>query len=200
MLAERRGGKPLVVAGLALQAIGLAWLVSIVTPTTPYADMVAPFVVCGVGMSLFFVPLAGLTLGTVPTALEGVASGANSAFRELGGVLGIAVLGAVFSAHGGYRSGQDFVAGMTSAVYVGAAVVAVGALAALLVPGRRRLAASDHLVPVDLSQPAGALGRGGGRWPTERTDVQGRGSVGRDQTRTLERDPQDVGRLWPELG
>jgi hypothetical protein len=135
-------------------------LVSIISPTTPYNEMIAPFVVCGVGMSLFFVPLAGLALGTVPTALEGVASGANSAFRELGGVLGIAVLGAVFSTYGGYRSGQDFVAGMTPAVYVGAAVVAVGALAALLVPGRRRLAASRRLVPVDLSQPsAAATGR-----------------------------------------
>jgi EmrB/QacA subfamily drug resistance transporter len=158
LLAERRGGKPLVVTGLVLQATGLAWLISLIQPHTPYAEMVAPFVLCGIGMSLFFVPLAGLTLGTVPTALEGVASGANSAFRELGGVLGIAVLGAVFSAHGGYRSAQDYVAGMTPAVWVGAAVVAVGALAALFVPGRRRLGAARHLVAVDLSVPPGADG------------------------------------------
>ncbi len=77
-LAERWGGKPLVVAGLGLQAVGLAWLVGITTPTTPYADLVAPFVVCGLGMTLFFVPLASLVLGTVPPALEGVASGANA--------------------------------------------------------------------------------------------------------------------------
>jgi EmrB/QacA subfamily drug resistance transporter len=156
VLAERKGGKPLVVIGLVLQAIGLAWLISLINPSTPYGDMVAPFVVCGVGMSLFFVPLAGLALGTVPRALEGVASGANSAFRELGGVLGIAVLGAVFSAHGGYQSAHDYVAGMTPAVYVGAGVVAVGAMAALLVPGRRRLGAGRRLVTVDLSQPSDA--------------------------------------------
>ena len=89
--------------------------------------MVVPFVVCGVGMTLFFVPLASVVLGSVPRSLEGVASGANAAFRELGGVLGIAVLGAVFSAHGGYASGQDYVDGLTPAVSVGAAVVAVGA-------------------------------------------------------------------------
>jgi hypothetical protein len=89
-------------------------------------------------MTLFFVPLASVVLGSVPTSLEGVASGANSAFRELGGVLGIAVLGAVFSAHGGYRSGQDYVNGLIPAVYAGAGVVAVGALAALVIPGRRR--------------------------------------------------------------
>ncbi len=158
VLAERRGGKPLIVGGLVLQAAGLAWLISLISPTTPYSELVAPFVVCGIGMSMFFVPLAGLALGTVPKALEGVASGANSAFRELGGVLGIAVLGAVFSAHGGYRSAQDYVSGMTPAVYVGAVVVAIGAICALLVPGRRRARADGaHLATVDLSQPPGSL-------------------------------------------
>jgi EmrB/QacA subfamily drug resistance transporter len=136
-MAERWGGKVLVVAGLVLQAVCLTWLALIVTPTTPYSDLVAPFVVGGVGMTLFFVPLASLVLGGVPKALEGVASGANSAFRELGGVLGIAVLGSIFSAHGGYASGQDYVNGMTPAIYVGAVVVALGAVAALAIPGVR---------------------------------------------------------------
>jgi EmrB/QacA subfamily drug resistance transporter len=155
-LAERWGGKRLVVAGLALQATGLAWLASILTPTTPYGDMVAPFVICGIGMTLFFVPLASVVLGTLPKALEGVASGANAAFRELGGVLGIAVLGAVFSSRGGYASAQDYVSGLVPAVSVGAAVVAVGALCALALPGRRRLRAPVDLVdvPVLACEPA----------------------------------------------
>jgi predicted MFS family arabinose efflux permease len=139
LLAERWGGKPLVVTGLGLQAIGLAWLASILTPGTPYADLIAPFVVCGVGMTLFFVPLASVVLGTVPTSLEGVASGTNAAFRELGGVLGIAALGAVFSSRGGYASAHDYVSGLVPAVAVGAAVVAIGALTALALPSRRRL-------------------------------------------------------------
>jgi EmrB/QacA subfamily drug resistance transporter len=155
-LSERWGGKRLVVVGLALQATGLAWLASILTPTTAYGDMVVPFVLCGVGMTLFFVPLASVVLGTLPKALEGVASGANAAFRELGGVLGIAVLGAVFSAKGGYASGQDYVSGLVPAVAVGAAVVATGALVALALPRRRRLQApldaSD--VPVLVGGPA----------------------------------------------
>jgi len=145
-LAERWGGKRLVVTGLVLQATGLAWLALTLTPTTPYSDMIAPFVLCGVGMTLFFVPLASVVLGTLPKALEGVASGANAAFRELGGVLGIAVLGAVFSSKGGYASAQDYVSGLVPAVAVGAAVVAVGALCALALPRRRRLSA-----PVDLA-------------------------------------------------
>jgi MFS family permease len=138
-----------VVTGLGLQAIGLTWLATVTSPTVPYADLVVPFVVCGIGMTLFFVPLASLVLGAVPRALEGVASGANAAFRELGGVLGIAVLGAIFSSHGSYASGQDYVNGMTVAVYAGAAVVAIGAIAAMLVPNRRH-----HPDQVDLVAPA----------------------------------------------
>ncbi len=143
VLAERWGGKPLVVTGLVFQTVGLTWLATVVTPSTPYSQLIVPFIICGMGMTLFFVPLASVVLGSVPTSLEGVASGANSAFRELGGVLGIAVLGAVFSAHGGYRSGQDYVNGLVPAVYAGAGVVAVGALAALVIPGRRRRRAPE---------------------------------------------------------
>jgi hypothetical protein len=95
-------------------------------------------VIAGVGMTLFFVPLASLVLGSVPKALEGVASGTNSAFRELGGVLGIAVLGAVFSSSGGYVSGRSYVNGLTPAITVGAVVVAIGAVTAMLVPAVRR--------------------------------------------------------------
>jgi uncharacterized membrane protein YeiH len=77
-------------------------------------------------------------LGAVPSSLEGIASGTNSAFRELGGVLGIAVLGAVFSSSGGYASPQDYVSGLTPAIWVGAAVVLLGVLTALLVPSRKK--------------------------------------------------------------
>jgi EmrB/QacA subfamily drug resistance transporter len=140
-LAERWGGKPLVVSGLACQAVGLTWLASITTPTVAYSSLVVPFIICGVGMTLFFVPLASLVLSAVPTSLEGIASGANSAFRELGGVLGIAVLGAVFSGHGSYLSGEDYVHGLTAAVYAGGFVVMLGVISALLIPGRRRAAA-----------------------------------------------------------
>jgi len=49
LLAQRWGGKPLVITGLTLQAIGLAWLGAIMTPTTPYTDMVPAFIVAGLG-------------------------------------------------------------------------------------------------------------------------------------------------------
>jgi hypothetical protein len=89
-------------------------------------------------MSLFFAPVANVVLGSVRRDQEGIASGANNAIRELGGVFGIAVLGAVFSARGGYASGAAFVSGLTPAVWVGAAAVAVAAAAALFLPRMSR--------------------------------------------------------------
>jgi EmrB/QacA subfamily drug resistance transporter len=141
ILAQRIGGKPLVVTGLILQAISLTWLALLLSPTTPYTDMVPAFLVAGVGMTLFFVPVASLVLGSVPKEQEGLASGTNAAFRELGGVFGIALLGAVFSSSGGYLSAQDYVNGMRPAMYVGALVVAIGVVMALLVPSPRPLSA-----------------------------------------------------------
>lgn len=142
VLAERYGAKPFVVTGLVLQAASLAWLAALMTPTTPYLDMAPAFGVAGIGMALFFVPLASLVLNSVPKELEGVASGTNSSFREVGGVFGIAVLGAVFSATGSYASAQSYVDGLRAATFVGALVVGVGALVAMVVPSRRATVAA----------------------------------------------------------
>jgi EmrB/QacA subfamily drug resistance transporter len=142
MLSDRIGGRPLLVAGLALQAIGLGWMALVASPTVPYLTLVPAFVVSGVGMSLFFGPAANVVLGSVRREEEGIASGANNAIRELGGVFGIAILGAVFSARGGYASGASFVAGLTPAVWGGAAGVAVAAAAAFLLPRARRATAA----------------------------------------------------------
>jgi EmrB/QacA subfamily drug resistance transporter len=154
ILAERWGGKRLVVPGLMLQAAGLLWLALLLTPTTPYIDLVPPFIVAGIGMTLFFVPLASLVLSSVPSALEGIASGTNSAFRELGGVLGIAVLGAVFSSSGSYASPQDYVNGLTPAIVVGAAVVLLGVLSALLVPNVQRARARKAAAEAEVEAAA----------------------------------------------
>jgi EmrB/QacA subfamily drug resistance transporter len=123
-------------AGLALQAIGLAWIATVATPTTPYIDLVAPFVISGIGMAHFFAPIANVVLSSVRAEEEGQASGANNAIRELGGVFGVAILASIFASSGGYGSGQHFINGMTPAVYTGAAIVAIGAVLAFAI-GKR---------------------------------------------------------------
>jgi EmrB/QacA subfamily drug resistance transporter len=138
-MSDRIGGQRLMAAGLALQASGLVWIAAVSTPTIPYSHLVPPFILAGIGMSLFFAPVANVVLSSVRPDQEGKASGANNAIRELGGVFGVAVLASIFSHVGGYQSGAAFVHGTTTAVYVGGAVVALGAVAAAFIPSPRRV-------------------------------------------------------------
>ncbi len=153
-LSDRIGGRPLMALGLALQATGLGWIAAVSTPTTPYGELVAPFVLSGIGMALFFAPVANVVLSAVRPEEEGQASGANNAIRELGGVFGVAVLASIFSRYGGYGTGQTFVNGLTPAVWVGAAVVGAGALAAFAIPRRRRPQESRAADPEPLLEAA----------------------------------------------
>jgi MFS family permease len=150
-LSDRIPGKLIIGVGLSLQAAALAWMGLITEPDTSYSQLVAPFVIAGVGMALFFAPVANIVLSAVRPQEEGQASGANNAIRELGGVFGVAVLASVFARVGGYESGTAFVDGMNPAILVGAGVVALGALAAFMIPRSRRPqeaeAAVEELVP-----------------------------------------------------
>jgi len=139
-LSDRIGGARLMGVGLTLQATGLGALAAISTPTTPYWQLVAPFMVSGIGMAMFWAPVANVVLTAVRKEEEGQASGAQNAIRELGGVFGVAVLASVWSQYGGYRTGASFVDGMTPAIWVGAAIVLLGAVAAFAIPHRRRAA------------------------------------------------------------
>src|SRR3954451_10368869 len=138
VLSDRIGSRPLMAAGLALQAGGIAILAVVSAPDVAYSSLVPGFVMAGTGMALVFAPAANAVLGAVRPEEAGQASGATNAIRELGGVLGIAVLASVFSAHGSYASPGAYTDGMTAAIWVGAGVLAAGALVALLVPGKAR--------------------------------------------------------------
>ncbi len=147
-LSDRIGGRPLMVTGLAMQAAGLAWIAFVSTPTVAYNELVTPFVLSGIGMALYFAPVANVVLSSVKPVEEGQASGANNAIRELGGVFGVAVLASVFAHYGGYGTGQSFVDGLTPAIYVGAALVAAGSVAALGIARLRQPAEERALEPV----------------------------------------------------
>jgi EmrB/QacA subfamily drug resistance transporter len=154
VLAGRIGGRPLLVAGMAALAGGLAWVAAVTTPTVEYAVLVPGFVLAGVGMGLFFAPIANVVLSAVQPVEEGQASGATNTIREIGGVFGVAVLASVFSTNGSYASPTSFVDGLVPAVWVGAAIVAVGTVVALALPGR----ASREVLTTDVpaADPTGA--------------------------------------------
>jgi EmrB/QacA subfamily drug resistance transporter len=137
-LFDRVGGRALMALGLLLQSAGLAWIALVSTPDVAYASLVLPFILSGTGMALFFAPVANVVLSSVAVEEEGKASGANNAIREVGGVLGVAVLASIFARAGGYETPEAFTDGLVPALWVGAAVVAVGAALALLIPRQPR--------------------------------------------------------------
>ncbi|MGZ6581282.1 MAG: DHA2 family efflux MFS transporter permease subunit [Gaiellaceae bacterium] len=153
-LSDRIGGARLMGIGLTLQAGGLASLAAISTPTTPYWHLVVPFMVSGIGMAMFWAPVANVVLAAVRPEEEGKASGAQNAIRELGGVFGVAVLASVWSHYGSYSNGQSFVDGMVPALWIGAAVVFLGAVAAFLIPSRHRVAEATVDEPVAFAEAA----------------------------------------------
>ncbi|MFJ9868628.1 DHA2 family efflux MFS transporter permease subunit [Streptomyces sp. NPDC101165] len=138
ILSDRIGGRPVVATGLFLQAAGLGYLASVVTADVSYATQLPGLIISGIGMALFFAPASNLVMSSVLPAEQGIASGANNALREVGGALGIAVMSSIFSSQGGYESAQAFVDGLRPALVVGAGVVALAGVAALLIPTRRR--------------------------------------------------------------
>ncbi|WP_030567218.1 MFS transporter [Streptomyces aureocirculatus] len=135
-LSDRVGSRPVVTVGLALQAVGLGWFAVVLSPDVSYAAQLPALILSGIGMALYFAPAASLVMASVRPAEQGIASGANNALREVGGALGIAVLASVFSAQGGYGSPRAFVDGLVPALWVGAGVVGLAAVAASLLPGR----------------------------------------------------------------
>jgi len=139
-LSERHGTRPFMAGGLALQTIGLGWIALIAKPGMGYVELGFALTVAGIGISMCFPTVATAVMSSVPLPEAGIASGTNSMLRELGGVLGIAVLASVFARPGVYNSPQVFIHGFTSALWVGVGLSAVGVVAAMLAPVRRRTA------------------------------------------------------------
>jgi EmrB/QacA subfamily drug resistance transporter len=149
VFSERLGSRPFMFAGLSLQAGALAWLASITATHLAYSQMLVPFAMAGAGMALVFAPSANAVLASVRTAQAGQASGANNAIREVGGVLGVAVLASVFTGSGGYASPQAFVDGLIPAVWVGVGVLAAGALVVAAFPFTTRASAPTPQLAVE---------------------------------------------------
>jgi hypothetical protein len=101
-LSERIGLRPVIAGGLALAAAGMAVL-STLGVGSSYGIVLAGFVLTGAGLALSSAPATSAIVASLPQGKQGVASAVNDLSRELGGVLGVAILGSVLNA--GYRSG-----------------------------------------------------------------------------------------------
>jgi EmrB/QacA subfamily drug resistance transporter len=155
VFSERFGSRPFMAGGLALQAGGLAWMASIAATHVPYSHLIVPFIMAGGGMALVFAPAANAVLASVRTEQTGQASGANNAIREVGGVLGVAVLSSIFTGAGGYTSPQAFVNGLIPAMWVGVGVLVAGVLVVVALPFRTHALASLEVTDGALPAVAG---------------------------------------------
>ncbi|MGQ0464374.1 MAG: MFS transporter [Sporichthyaceae bacterium] len=93
-LALAIGTKTVVTVGLVSFAVAFAWI-STASAVTPYEEIVGQMVLLGAGLGLTSAPATEAIMGVVPAAKAGVGSAVNDATRELGGTLGVAVIGSV---------------------------------------------------------------------------------------------------------
>jgi len=147
--AADRLGRWLMATGMVLVGVALL-LLSSLDVRSGFWDTVPGFIVGGVGVGLTMTPMTVAVLGSVPVEKAGVGSGVLNSFRQLGGALGVAVLGAIVAGkiHAlkpvDPRFGPAFVDGFQTALVVAALVSFAGAVAAaLLVGDYRRLAAHE---------------------------------------------------------
>jgi EmrB/QacA subfamily drug resistance transporter len=141
-VADRLGERPLMVGGLLIQAVGMAWIALIAKPALAYSDLVVPLIVAGVGVSMAIPAAQNSVVGSVALESVGKAAGTNSMMRELGGVFGIAILVVAFAGAGSYASAHAFTDGFAPAIGVGAGLSLLGAIAGSVLPGRRVVTAS----------------------------------------------------------
>jgi EmrB/QacA subfamily drug resistance transporter len=133
---RRVGERRFIVAGLLLQAAGMAWLALILRTGLPYPAVIAPFVISGAGTSMTLPAAQAAVVSAVAPSQIGKASGTFTTMRQLGAAFGVAIAVAVFSGAGSYASPAAFSDGVVAAMAVCAGLSFAGAMVGLFVGGR----------------------------------------------------------------
>jgi MFS family permease len=140
-LASRYGYRVPVAAGLLLAAAAL-WALMGIEVGTPYSELWWKLAMLGAGLGLSISPATAAGVAAMPGSQAGVASAVIQTSRQVGGAIGVAVLGAVAAAADGGATPQAdpaaFLSGVHAAYLVAAAAFAVGAVAAALFLRPRR--------------------------------------------------------------
>ncbi len=133
-LSDRVGSRWLMTAGMTLVTVSLV-VFSRLDAGSGFWDFFPGLVVGGLGIATVMTPMTAAALGSVPVAKSGVGSGVLNTFRQVGGALGIAVMGAIVAAYvdldgGGPPDPGSFIDGFQTALRVGAGFALLGAFVA----------------------------------------------------------------------
>jgi len=137
LLSDRIGARPVLVVGMLVQGLGLAWIAAISAAGASYGPFVVPLIIAGVGISMAIPVVSTAVLSAVAPPDMGKASGVNSMLQRFGAAFAIAVAAAVFAANGHLGTAASFAAGFRPALAVVAGLSALGAITAIGV-GRRQ--------------------------------------------------------------
>ncbi|MGR6913129.1 DHA2 family efflux MFS transporter permease subunit [[Actinomadura] parvosata] len=151
-MADSKGERPLLIAGLLLHAAGFLAIALMAQTGTGYGPMIVPLLAAGVGVAIAFPTAASAVMRSVEPQLVGIAAGVSNTIRQVGAVFGVAVAAAVFSSMGGYGSPTEFTDGFTPALLALTVVTVAGAAGAGLI---RRPTFAAPPSPAPQAEPAG---------------------------------------------
>lgn len=156
-LVAKLGTNVILTVGTLLQAAALASFALVIAPDVPYLLLLPGLLLAGLGMGAFFAVLATQALRFVRAADEGIASGINNFVRELGVLVGVAALAAVFVASGSQANAADFTRGLVTSLWVGTAILVLAVLASILTPRPSGARTESHAAKTDVDRPTRVL-------------------------------------------
>jgi EmrB/QacA subfamily drug resistance transporter len=152
-LSDRIGRRPIMLAGLALQALGYVWVAARGSLATSWIELDAALLVAGIGISMALPTVPTTVLDAVAPEEMGKASGINYMAQRFGTVFALAIASAVFAAHGHLGSAAAVTAGFRPALWTCAAFAVLAAVSGIAIASPRR-DTSTHAEPADLPFPA----------------------------------------------
>jgi EmrB/QacA subfamily drug resistance transporter len=153
-LVTKIGVKPVLVTGMSLLTVGIAYFTQVSVGGSYLADLLPGFLLVAIGMAFAFVSISIAALAGVEDAEQGLASGLINTSQQIGGALGIAVLSTIATtkAENGIAAGTDaptaLVDGFQTAFVVGGVVAAIGIVAAVVLVRGRGLQTAPPAEPV----------------------------------------------------
>ena len=135
-LSDRIGRRPIMLTGLALQAVGYTWVAACASLATSWVEIVVALLVAGIGISMALPTVPTAVLNAVAEHEMGKASGVNYMAQRFGAVFSIAIASAVFAAHGHLGNPAAVTAGFRPALWSCVIFAVLAALTSIAITAR----------------------------------------------------------------